>query len=337
MLERSHVPHHRRFLGRSLPWSENPLQAHKEWRATLSWKRIEDESNADAPLYTEHSNKLYQSFWGSSAAGSPASRFGSTRSGRPTSRPSWILRGRKKAPASVRTMRTYLAEINRVFTHLQASASCAPIPAAVVLERKRARPRPASQPIPHCLRPNLPGRLREDGRADVRRGARSSFADGWTPARNLALRLVVAECGLKLSEVCKLIPRNITVRHDGTVVIRSPGHRQVAGAHAGREAPLANALKRWIEKRPKHAADRPVPRGRSRKGPAHSNRLFLGQADIVPAADLVGGGLGAARSPIAPDLAERVVTSCVKRTLEELGTRPRSMGRSSCATPTQRG
>ncbi|CAN7774448.1 hypothetical protein LJR290_007710 [Variovorax sp. LjRoot290] len=302
----------------SLPWLSNPLQAHKQWRSTLSWKRVEDENDANAPLYTDHSNKLYQSFWGKFCRwlAGQSLRLDQVKQAHIEAFLS-SLRGRKNAPASVRTMRTYLAEINRVFTHLQAIGVLGTNPAAVVLEHMRSKHEtrletdPPLPPGPTFLvaYETMAAKMYVEERAVLRRG--------WTPARNLALRLIVAECGLKLSEVCKLIPRNVSIKDDGTVVIRSPGHRQVAARVLVGKRDLAAALKRWIEKR----SGLQIVRSRRAiaEGTRTSNRLFLGQADVAPSSDLIGGGLGAARSPIAPDLAERVVTSCVKRTLEELG------------------
>jgi hypothetical protein len=135
----------------------------------------------------------------------------------------------------------------------------------------------------------------------------------------LALRLIVEECGLKLTEVCKLIPRNITIQQDGTVVIRSPGHRQVATRTLAGRSLLAKALQDWLDQR--SGLQIVQTRRDHEEGGRRSNRLFLGQAEKVQSVDLVGGGLGAACSPVAPDLAERVVASCVKRTLEALGHR----------------
>lgn len=304
---------------RSLPWLQNPLHAHKEWRSTLSWKRAEDESSADAPLYTAHSNNLYHSLWGKFCRwlAGQSLRLDQVKQAHIEAFLG-SLRGRRDAPASVRTMRTYLAEINRVFTHLHAIGVLRSNPAAAVLEQKRSKHETRFETDPPL--PFGPAFL-----AAYEKMAMTMYAEehallrhGWTPARNLALRLIVAECGLKLSEVCKLIPRNVSIRDDGTVVIRSPGHRQVVARTVVGKRPLANALRRWIEKR---SALRIV---RSRRaiadGARVSNRLFLGRADVAPVGDLIGGGgLEAARSPIAPHLAERVVTSCVKRTLEELG------------------
>lgn len=302
---------------RSLPWLPNPLQAHKEWRSTLSWSHAGDESTGDA-LYTDHSNKLYQSFWGKFCRwlASKSLKLDQVKQAH-IEEFLGSLRGRRNAPASVRTMRTYLAEINRVFTHLEASGILRANPAAVVLEgkRKKAESRietdPPLPPGPTFLAAyeKMAARMFIEERAQLRQG--------WTPARNLALRLLVAESGLKLSEVCKLIPRNISFMDDGTVVIRTPGHRQVAARTLIGKRQLANALKRWIEMRSKLRIVR--SRRAIAEGVRTSNRLFLGQVDIAPTADVVAGGLGAARSPIAPDLAERVVTSCVKRTLEALG------------------
>ncbi|KWT67017.1 MULTISPECIES: tyrosine-type recombinase/integrase [unclassified Variovorax] len=301
----------------SLPWLQNPLQAHKEWRATLTWSHAGNDSNGDA-LYTEHSNKLYQSFWGKFCRWLAAKRLKLDQV-KQAHIEDFLgsLRGRKNAPASVRTMRTYLAEINRVFTHLEASEILRTNPAAVVLEGKRKKPESRIESDPPL--PPGPTFLAEYEKMAARMfiEERAQLRKGWTPARNLALRLLVAECGLKLSEVCKLIPRNVSFMDDGTVVIRSPGHRQVAARTVVGKRQLANALRRWIEMRSELRIVR--SRRATSEGARKSNRLFLGQADIAPAADLVAGGLGAARSPIAPDLAERVVTSCVKRTLEELG------------------
>jgi len=299
-------------------WLKNPIEAHRQWRSTLSWKKDSSGTDADAPLYTAHSNNLYQSFWAKFcrwlAAGSL--RVDEVRQAHVEAFLD-SLRGRADAPASVRTMRTYLAEIHRVFTHLQAIGVVARNPASAVLERKRRQPEtrfatdPPLPPGPTFLA------AYERMAALLFEEESSQIPNGWTPARNLALRLVVAECGLKLSEVCKLIPRNITIRPDGSVVIRSPGHRQVeARMLVGRE-PLAKALQQWLAIR---STLRVVRTRREREENARiSNRLFLGQADMVQSAELVGGGLGAACSPVAPDLAERVITSCVKRTLESLG------------------
>jgi len=303
---------------RSLPWLQNPLQAHKEWRSTLSWKRAEDESTDDAPLYTDHSNNLYQSFWGKFCRWLAANSLKLDQV-KQAHIESFLdsLRGRRNEPASVRTMRTYLAEINRVFTHLHATGVIRSNPAAVVLEQKRRKPETRFETDP----PLPPGptflAAYEKMAATMYVEERRELPRGWTPARNLALRLIVAECGLKLSEICKLIPRNLTFTEDGTVVIRSPGHRQVVSRTLIGRRHLATALKRWVEIR----SGLKVVRLRRDQGESSrtSNRLFLGQADRVYAHDLVGGGLGSACSPVAPDLAERVVTSCVKRTLEALG------------------
>ena len=61
----------------------------------------------------------------------------------------------------------------------------------------------------------------------------------------LGVRLFEREArGLKLTEVCKLIPRNITIQRDGTVVIRSPGHRQVATRTLAGPPPKSRRLRR---------------------------------------------------------------------------------------------
>ena len=301
-----------------LPWLQDPVEAHRQWRSTLSWKKASDIADADAPRYTAHSNNLYQSFWGKFCRwlASRSLRLDEVRQAHIESFLD-ALRGRDDAPASVRTMRTYLAEIHRVFTHLHATGVLASNPASVVLDRKRRQPETRFETDP----PLPPGptflAAYERMAAELFEEESRQLPSGWTPARNLALRLVVAECGLKLSEVCKLIPRNVTIQADGSVVIRSPGHRQVEARTLVGRPHLGQALQQWLEAR---SMLRVVRTRRERDEHARvSNRLFLGQADMVQSAELVGGGLGAACSPVAPDLAERVVTSCVKRTLEVLG------------------
>lgn len=300
------------------PWLRDPVEAHRLWRSTLSWKRDASASDADAPLYTEHSNNLYQSFWGKFCRWL-AARSLKLDEVKQSHIESFLksLEGRHGAPASVRTMRTYLAEINRVFTHLQGIGVLTANPAATVLARKRRTPE--SQFVTDPPLPPGPTFLRayEKMAQKMFKEERAELPEAWTPARNLALRLIVAECGLKLSEICKLIPRNVTIRSDGTVLIRSPGHRQVVTRPLVGRPLLARAMQGWLDAR---GGLRIVQMRRARaEDGRRSNRLFLGQADRVMSTELVGGGLGDACSPVAPDLAERVITSCVKRTLESLG------------------
>ncbi|SCK23935.1 Site-specific recombinase XerD [Variovorax sp. HW608] len=304
--------------GDPLPWLQDPVEAHRRWRSTLSWKRDASAADADAPLYAEHSNKLYQSFWGKFCRWL-AGRSLKLDAVRQTHIEAFLksLEGRHGAPASVRTMRTYLAEIDRVFTHLHAIGILDANPAATVLARKRRAPESQFETDPPL--PPGPGFLKAYEKTALRmfREERAELPRAWTPARNLALRLIVAECGLKLSEICKLIPRNVTIQPDGTVLIRSPGHRQVVTRPLVGRPLLARAMQGWLDAR-RGLRIVQTRRARAEDG-RRSNRLFLGQADRVMSAELVGGGLGDACSPVAPDLAERVITSCVKRTLESLG------------------
>ena len=317
----------------ALPWLQDPLGAHQQWRASLSWTRGAKATDAYADGdgtsgYTEHSNKLYQSFWG---------KFCHWMAGRSLKLDQVkqhhveafleTLRGRDgKAPASVRTMRTYLAEINRVYAHLQERGIVRGNPAMVVLEAKRMKPATQLQTDPP-LPPSGPVFLAayEKVAAAMYREEIAQSPDAWTPARNLALRLVVAECGLKLAEVCKLIPRNITLYENGKVEILTPGHRRVRARTVEGGPRLAKAVKQWLKMRSelkvvqlKRAQD---------EGGRKSNRLFLGQAGVMKR-DL--GNLVIkdkhACSPVAPDLAERIVTACVKRTLEQLGHQAASYG-----------
>lgn len=304
---------------RHLPWLQNPVEAHRQWRSTLTWKRGAEADSASAPTFTEASNRVYQSFWAGFCRWCAAESLKLDRV-RSTHIEIFLqqLSGRHNAPASVRTMRTYLAEINRVFTHLEADGVVRANPAAVVLERFRGRRETQFETDPP-LPPSGVSFLEA-----YRAAAEAMFEEeqaqvpgGWTPARNRALRLVVSECGLKLSEVCKLIPRNVTINDDVTVIIRSPGHRQVMARTVTGPAVLGQALAAWIELR---STLRIVQLQRSSEGEGRrSNRLFLGQADKMRASPVVGGGLGSACSPVAHDLAERVVSECVKRALADLG------------------
>jgi site-specific recombinase XerD len=301
-----------------LPWLRDPVEAHRQWRSTLSWKRDVAAGDADAPRYADHSNRLYQSLWGKFCRWLARLSLALDQV-EPAHIENFLksLQGRDGEPASVRTMRTYLAEIHRVFAHLHAAGLVPSNPADPVLARKRSRRETQFETDPPL--PPGPDFLAAYEKMAQRmfRQERAELPDAWTPARNLALRLIVAECGLKLSEICKLIPRNLTIRADGSVAIRSPGHRQVVTRTLFGRPLLANALQGWLDRRSGLLIVQ-TRRARAEDG-RKSNRLFLGQADKVMSTELVGGGLGDACSPVAPDLAERVVTSCVKRTLESLG------------------
>ncbi|WP_454912910.1 site-specific integrase [Variovorax gossypii] len=306
---------------RHLPWLQDPVEAHRQWRSTLTWKRGAEADSANAPTFTPATNRVYQAFWAGfcrwCALPTQALKLDQVRSAHIEAFLQQ-LGGRNDAPASVRTMRTSLAEINRVYTHLEATGVVRVNPAAVVLERIRGRRETRFDTDPP-LPPSGVSFLQayRAAAAEMFEEEQAQMPGAWTPARNLALRLVVSECGLKLSEVCKLIPRNVTINDDGTVTIRSPGHRQVLARTVTGPAVLGQALANWIALR---GTLRIVQLRRNDEGEGRrSNRLFLGQADNMRASQVVGGGLGSACSPVAPDLAERVVSGCVKRALAQLG------------------
>ncbi|TAL65658.1 MAG: hypothetical protein EPN79_10770 [Burkholderiaceae bacterium] len=298
------------------------MDAHRRWRATLSWQKSREDGQ-DGKRYAEHSNLLYFSLWGKFCRWLAGHRL-HLHQVRAEHIDAFLtsLRGRGDTPASIRTIRTYLAEIHRVYAHLVVCGLVAQNPAAPVLDRRRQQSRFDSQPVLPSAAAFLDAyertaltMLHEEMRAAPR---------SWAPARNAALRLVVSECGLKLSEICKLIPRNVTLQGDGSVVINAPGHRQVASRKlTGREL-LAGALGHWL----------PIREGLTVRhtrlaDPRTPKRLFLGaptqsSGRAEDQGKVPAGKIG--RSPIAPDLAERVIKDCVLRTLESIGIKAEFQG-----------
>ncbi|MEB0114344.1 site-specific integrase [Variovorax sp. RTB1] len=227
------------------------------------------------------------------------------------------LSGRKPGqPASVRTRRTYLAEIDRVYRHLVLDVRIlAANPATPVLEHARRH---------HVIR-NEPAIARPGFLAAYERAAALLYREelarspgSWEPSRNLAMRLVASQCGLTLKELCKLIPANVTPRADGNVEIHAPGHRLILTRRLLGTARLADALALWKEQRDTLTIERSAAGGR---GPV---RLFLTAPEGRPrlgGEHTTAGGTTrrVGRTPIAENVAERVIGECVKRTAADTG------------------
>lgn len=309
------------------PWLRNPVDAHAAWLRTRDWTGVKTKKSGS---YAPHSVAQYESCWRGFCKNLATKRLRLDQVKAPDI-DAFLdqLPGRKPGqPASVRTRRTYLAEINRVFAHLVHEGLFSLNPATTVLTHHQRHHVIKNEP---AVAP--PGFLAAYERAadELYREELERAPRSWEPARNLALRLVASQCGLTLKEICKLIPANVRPRPDGNVEIQPPGHRLVQPRTLLATSRLAQALEGWNAKRAgltiRKAADERLAGAAAASDPAARTtsrapvRLFL--ASVEGRAQRSDAPLIAARtvarSPISEYLAESIITACVKRTMANTG------------------
>lgn len=210
-------------------WLSNPVQAHQDWRAGLA---IADRS------YAEQSQRLYLSLFGKFCvwlAGqkcnlktiemSDLGRFLDT------------LKGRDGKEAANRTKRTYIAEIDRVFVHLQNEEIRQENPARSFLEILR---------LTTPLRPrsiNLPA---GDTRARYLHTLqeKSSSEMHLEDVQCAAMNLLMLDGGLTLKEVQKMSLLHLEDLKGGHVI--APGHRLLEQRRIQLTPEVQQWLGRWI-------------------------------------------------------------------------------------------
>lgn len=211
-------------------WLTDPGGSHRAWRAGLVV--------AERP-YAQQSQRLYISLFGRfckwmTANGLDLARVQSADLARFLD----SLTGRGGMSASNRSQRTYIAEIDRVFSHLCSTGQRTSNPATDLLSTLRIttplRPRNI-----HLLKP----------------GSRQSYLD-WLEqqtaqtegdpklAQEAAMALLMLDAGLTLKEVQKLNLRHL----DGLSQdrLRAPGHRLLQPRELEITPESAKALRRWL-------------------------------------------------------------------------------------------
>ena len=223
-------------------WLADPAQAHGQWRGLLT---VAERS------YADQSQRLYASLFGrfcawmrvqGAAAGGPltlaninAQQLGAFLDG---------LVGRGDKPASARTRRTYLAEIDRLMTHLQSCGLRIDNPALSLLDAARlsAPLKPRSIHLPAV---DMPARFHES----LRRLEGSGQALDAQDIQSICMALLMLECGLTHKELQKLLLSHVQGLSEGGREIVAPGHRTIELRRIEVDDVTARWLLRWIRLR----------------------------------------------------------------------------------------
>ncbi|MGJ7571094.1 site-specific integrase [Variovorax sp. RB2P76] len=296
-------------------WFADPVEAHKLWRSQLRWSakagghtRLSPDDFGQGMRYSPESTHQYEVRWRRFCKWLGREQVDIARvSAAHISAFLETLKGRKDAPASSRSLRTYLAEIDRVFDWLNAHEGLVSVnPAGPVLAAYRE-----SHVIgPRVVVPPLGFLARYDAAAEMLFQSELAAAPhDWVPLRNLALRLIASECGLTLQELGKLTPHDVRWLDGGTVEILAPGHGRLMPRVLAGTARLRQVLGSWI-------AQRRLKRIRLWKPPHESGAAAGGQPSAPVRLFLAKQYRDATGEIASPDMSEahieRILTQCVR-------------------------
>lgn len=207
------------------PWFTTPAIAHREWRAGLV---------ISERAYAEQSQRLYISLFGRFCVWLAGQKLSlKTIKSVDLARFLDALTGRNGAPAANRTQRTYIAEIDRVFAHLQNEGLRSDNPARTMLNQLRVttplRPRSIS----------LPG---VDTRTLYLKSLPASGLRGMAPEdlQACAMNLLMVDAGFTLKELQKLMLKHVERVGEGEIY--APGHRTLMG----RTLKLTPEASKWL-------------------------------------------------------------------------------------------
>lgn len=195
-------------MATSNPWLTQPAEAHREWRAGLA---LADRA------YAEHSQRLYNSLFGKFCAWLATAKLNLKKM---TAHDLTVflgtLEGRAGGPASNRTQRTYIAEIDRVCVRLQILKLRKDNPARALLETLR---------ITTPLQPRSITIPKNDTRARYLKSLGKLDPASMAPEalQSCAMNLLMLDCGFTLKELQKVTLKNVDRLETGEVV--APGHR----------------------------------------------------------------------------------------------------------------
>lgn len=210
-------------------WLKTPTIAHSAWRDGLL---------VSERTYAEHTQRLYNSLF---------CRFCKWMAGEllnlaritPLDIARFLdtLRGRDGGVAANRTQRTYVAELERVFSHLIFLGLREDNPASKTLEMLR---------ITTPLRPRSINLALPDTRSRYMDSLRVRQVDRMTPVevQDCAMNLLMMDAGLTLKELQKLVLKNVAQLDDGTIT--APGHRMLLARTITLTAEAKQWLKHWL-------------------------------------------------------------------------------------------
>lgn len=254
-------------------WVKTPASAHASWRASLT---LATRAAPEGAPYAQQSQRLYISLFSVFCRWLCAESVNVlTLAHEDLMRFQGTLKGRDDFPASDRTLRTYIAEIDRVMTYLVGMGARKDNPATTLLSQlkleKPLRPRSICFPPP--------------GRAEAYvdwLGQQEPSSMHPEDIQSAAMNLLMLENGLTLKEIQKMVLAQLDGLQEGRV--RAPGHRSVQQ----RTLPLTSHAQSWItawlaarnrlklvSKEQRAAWALPSPERAVLAKPAKTNKLFV--------------------------------------------------------------
>lgn len=210
-------------------WIQNPASAHRQWRDGLVLAER---------AYAEQTQRVYNSLFGRFCAWLATQQCDLiTMDQVDLARFLDTLKGRSGA-ASNRTQRTYVAEIDRVFSHLQSLGLRSDNPARHLLGMLRITTplQPRSIKIPNTsTRANYLASL---GKLDFARMEPEEV-------QSIAMNMLMLDCGLTLKEVQKLTLKHIAGLDRGELT--APGHRMLQPRTLKISDEALQWIRRWME------------------------------------------------------------------------------------------
>jgi site-specific recombinase XerD len=219
-------------------WLSAPAEAHRLWR---EGQQLGDPERPRA--YADHSTRQYRSLFGKFCQWMSGNRLNLQRvTGNQVARFLDELKGRDDEPASVRTKRMYLAEIDRVMQHLVDLGIARVRPTELLLDQAKV-----TTPLKrrHIVLPKVDvDRALESLAAEIEAAGPAKEPAHRRSLMALALAGLMLRGGLTPKELQKLRMKHL--RATGrTLVVSAPGHRLLQDRDVKLDGWVANIVERW--------------------------------------------------------------------------------------------
>jgi site-specific recombinase XerD len=229
-------------------WLTNPIQAHSEWRKGLMLS-LEKERSFEDPLeespvktrpYAKQSQRVYNSLFGKFCTWMSANQYNLlTLTAADLTKFLDTLEGRGGGEVADRTKRTYVAEIDRVLSHLQAQELRSDNPVKQLMDTLRV-----TTPLkPRAI--HLPDATTRENY--IKSLAQNSAVPAPEQLQRAAMNLLMLDCGFTLKELQKLDLDHVAEIEQGKVI--APGHRVLQERVLKMSSESLHWLKQWLEAR----------------------------------------------------------------------------------------
>jgi site-specific recombinase XerD len=212
-------------------WLSNPVQAHREWRDGLVLAKRE---------YAKQSQRVYNSLFGRFCVWMASNQCNLlTVSADDLVKFLDSLKGREGGKPADRTKRTYIAEIDRVLSHLQAQELRLNNQVKQLMDKLRVE-----APLkPRTI--HLPDKsVRENY---IKSLAQNTALPAPEQLQRAAMNLLMLDCGFTLKELQKLDLSHVIGIEQGQVT--APGHRVLQKRVLKMSSESLHWLKQWLEAR----------------------------------------------------------------------------------------